>query len=243
MRIAYRRLPWLPVNAVQVALIAIWTAGWITLAVLARTITGRKSVPLELARRFWGPGALALVGARLTVENPHRVDLRRAHLVVMNHSSFVDIPAAITGLPGDLHFVAKKELAKVPFLGWYMKVMDMIFVERGAGRSRDRALGAAAGLLEEEASLAAFPEGTRSQDGEVHPFKTGVFVPAIEAGIPVLPVAIVGAERVLPPRSLWLRPGRITLKVAEPIPTEGLGVGDRRALAETARQAIRSLRT
>lgn len=237
-----RRLLWIPVNALQVGLIALWTAGWITVAVLAKVVTRRKRLPMVFARHFWGPGVLALAGARLTVDNPHGIDLGRPYAIVMNHRSFVDIPAAIAGLPADLHFVAKKELERAPFIGWYMKVMGMVFVDRGAGASQGRALEDAARLMEEGGSLAAFPEGTRSEDGEVQTFKTGVFVPAIQAGIPVLPVAIVGAARVMPPRSLSLRPGRITLRVARPIRTESLEVSDRKELAASSREAIQALR-
>ena len=106
-----------------------------------------------------------------------------------------------------LHFIVKEELRRVPFLGWYIAAMGMIFVDRVARGRAYESVRRAADLIREGRSVVSFPEGTRSRDDSVKPFKPGVFVAAIEAGVPVVPVAILGTGAVLPPGGFRGRAG------------------------------------
>jgi 1-acyl-sn-glycerol-3-phosphate acyltransferase len=157
---------------------------------------------------------------------------------VANHQSTIDVCALFRALPVPIRFVIKQELAKVPFIGWYARAMGMVFIERGHAREAVGRLHAVASLLRAGESLCAFPEGTRSRNGSVRPFKGGAFQVALQAGVPVVPIAIEGSGRVLPASGFRVRPGKITVRVGEPIPTAGLHAGDRHALAQRAHDAV-----
>jgi 1-acyl-sn-glycerol-3-phosphate acyltransferase len=154
----------------------------------------------------------------------------------------IEICALFTAVPVPLRFMLKASLGRVPFLGWYTKAMGMVLLRRGDAVDIARQLDRAAALLREGHSLAAFPEGTRSRDGSVRPFKSGTFRAAIEAGVPVVPVAIEGSGRVMPPDSFRIRPGRIRLAFGPAIETEGLGLECRQDLARRARAAVSELK-
>jgi 1-acyl-sn-glycerol-3-phosphate acyltransferase len=218
-----------------------WTAFWISVALLASVILRSRRVAMGLARWVWAPGLLWAGGARLRVEGLENVDFSTPHFFVANHQSLLDVCALYAALPTALHFVLKKELARVPFLGWYARAMGMVFVDRAARSQAYASIRRTGGLVREGRNVMTFPEGTRSRDGRVGPFKSGVFVTAIEAGIPVVPVAIEGTGRILPARGFRARPGRIVVRVGTPIQTGGLAAADRSALAALARDAIVAL--
>jgi 1-acyl-sn-glycerol-3-phosphate acyltransferase len=235
------RLGWACFNALQLVFTLLWTAGWICLALLVRVLTGGRHWPLRMAARCWAPGLLRGAGARLEVEGLERIDWSRPHVFVANHQSMIDICALFRALPVPVRFVLKQELAKVPFVGWYARAMGMVFIERSSARNAARQLHGAVDTVRAGASVCAFPEGTRSRDGNVAPFKGGAFQLAIEAGVPVVPVAIMGSGAVLPAAGFRVRPGRIVLRVGEPLPTNQLTREDRNALARHAHDAVVAL--
>ena len=235
------RLAWTLFNALQLLFTLLWTAGWICLALLVRLLTGGSRWPLRMASRCWAPGLLHGAGARLEVHGLERVDWSRPHVFVANHQSMIDICALFRALPVPLRFVLKQELAGVPFVGWYARAMGMVFIERTSARSSARRLHAAADLLREGACVCAFPEGTRSRDGRVGPFKGGAFQLAIEAGVSVVPVAIGGSGKVLPAAGFRVRPGRIVVRIGGPLSTQGMVPHERSALAQQAHTAVVAL--
>ena len=141
-------------------------------------------------------------------------------------------------LATNLRFLAKKEVRKIPFLGLYAAAMGMVFIDRSDSEASRTSVDLMSELLEDGASMASYPEGTRSRSGELLPFKTGSFVAAIKAGVPVVPVSISGSERVLPADGFSPRPGLIRVSVGEPILTTGRDLEDRRALADEAREQV-----
>ncbi|NUS39472.1 MAG: 1-acyl-sn-glycerol-3-phosphate acyltransferase [Lysobacter sp.] len=229
---------WALWNSVQLAFTLAWTAGWISLASLVRMLTGGRHWPLRMASRCWAPGLLGGAGARLRIEGVERVDWSRPCVLVANHQSIIDACALFRAVPAPLRFVLKQEMAKVPFVGWYARAMGMVFIERGAARSAPQRLRDAVALVRGGAVLCAFPEGTRSRDGSVGPFKGGVLQVAIEAGVPVVPVALQGSGAVLPAAGFRVRPGAIAVRFGEPIATTGLASEDRNTLARRAREAV-----
>jgi 1-acyl-sn-glycerol-3-phosphate acyltransferase len=178
----------------------------------------------------------------LRVEGAERVDWSRPLVLVANHASMIDIPALFRAVPVPLRFVLKREIARVPFVGWYARLMGMAFIDRGNARDAKRKLSDAAEQLRDAATFAAFPEGTRGKDGTIGPFKGGALQLAIEAGVPVLPVAIEGSGRVLPPTGFSVRPGEIVVRFGDPIETTGMTPQDRNALAQRARESVVALR-
>jgi len=231
---------WLPLNLVQALYTLGWSALWITIALVAAAFAGPRPA-LALARRVWAPGLLAGAGARLEVRGLGEIDLARPHLFVANHQSWIDIPALFRALPVPLHFLAKRELAAVPLLGWYIRAMGMVFVDRQDPRHGRATVNRAAALLAAGKSVLSFPEGTRSRDGRLRPFKPGTFGAAIEAGADVVPVAIRGSGDVLPAGGFRVRPGTIAVRFGRPIMLVGEAGASRRELAQAAERAIREL--
>ena len=236
------RIGWGFFNALQLIYTIAWTAGCIVLALIVKAACGgRTYLPLRMAARVWAPGLLHGALARLRVEGLERVDFSHPHVFVANHQSIIDICALFRALPVPLRFVLKQELRNVPFIGWYAAAMGMVFIERGKARGASRSLHAAAQLLREGASFCAFPEGTRSRDRSLRPFKGGAFQAAIEAQVPVVPVAIIGSGAVLPPSGFQVRPGTIRVCIGEPISTLGLQPHDRQKLAQRAHDAVNAM--
>lgn len=229
---------WVVWNGLQLSFTLAWTACGICLALLVRALTRGQHWPLRMASRLWAPGLLGGAGARLRVEGAGRVDWSRPCVLVANHQSIIDVCALFRAAPVPLRFVLKQEMAKVPFVGWYARRMGMVFIERGSARSSPQRLREAVTLVRGGATLCAFPEGTRSRDGNVGPFKGGVLQVAIEAGVPVVPVALQGSGAVLPASGFRVRPGTIDVRFGDPIATTGLRSEDRNALARQAREAV-----
>ena len=233
-----RRAGWAAFNATQLAFTLAWTAGCICLALLVRLATGSQHWPLRAAARIWAPGLMAGAGARLQVEGADRIDWSRPCVLVANHQSVIDACALFRAAPVPLRFVLKQEMTQMPFVGWYARQMGMLFIERGNSRSSPQRLRDAVAVVRQGATLCAFPEGTRSRDGIVGTFKGGLFQVAIEAGVPVVPVAIEGSGAVLPSGGFRVRPGTIRVRFGAPLATTGLKSSDRNALARHVRDAV-----
>ena len=233
---------WRAWNILQLVYTIAWTAGCIMLALLVLLVTGgNRRIPLRMASRLWAPGLMFGAGARLQVDGLERVDFSQPHVFVANHQSIIDICALFRTLPVPLRFVIKQELAKVPFIGWYARAMGMVFIERGHAREAAQRLHGVVSLVRTGENLCAFPEGTRSRDGSVGPFKGGAFQVALLAGVPVVPIAIAGSGAILPASGFKVRPGTIRVRVGDPIPTHGMHAGDRHALALSAHAAVAAL--
>ncbi|HEY0708309.1 MAG TPA: lysophospholipid acyltransferase family protein [Polyangia bacterium] len=218
-----------------------WSAGWISLALLVAAVTWSRELPLAMARKIWAPPLIRLTGARYQVDPLPALDFSRPHIFVMNHQSMLDIACAFAALPVNLRFVAKNVLKFVPFLGWYMWATGMIFVDRTKGVRALRSLAQAAARVRDGASILAFPEGTRSKTGEVLPFKRGLFALAMEAGVPIVPVAIEGSGKVLSSGRFHCVPGDVRLRVGAPIATAGRPRNGRDALMNEVRDALLEL--
>jgi 1-acyl-sn-glycerol-3-phosphate acyltransferase len=217
---------------------AAWSVIWISLAMVVTMVTFSGEVALVMARRIWSPGILRLARVRLQVEPLPEVDWRRPHIFVMNHQSSLDIPAAFAVLPANLRFIAKHTLSYVPFLGWYMWMTGMIFVNRSDRAKAVSSLRKAGERIRAGANILAFPEGTRSRDGRIHPFKKGAFVVALEAQVPIVPVVIDGSGSVLGGGRWKSTPGTFRIKVGQPISTARRRPEERDALIREVRQAM-----
>jgi 1-acyl-sn-glycerol-3-phosphate acyltransferase len=162
---------------------------------------------------------------------------RGAYVVVANHQSFLDI-FLISNIPHEMKWVAKKDLFKIPWVGWAFSLVGDIPIDRGDPASAVKVMAKANRYLEHGMSVMMFPEGTRGRDGKLLPFKTGAFKLAIDAGVPVLPIAVSGTAQGMPKGSPWVRPSRLTVRILEPVPTAGLSDRDLRKLRDGVRDAI-----
>lgn len=142
---------------------------------------------------------------------------RQPAVFIGNHASLLDPPLMISTLPVNPVFVAKRELARVPFLGWVIWLADFIFIDRTNRAQAKASLARAARRIHDGQAIAAFPEGTRSPNERLLPFKKGAFVLAWEAGVPVVPVAIHGGPDILPKGSWRTAPGDYRMVVGPPV--------------------------
>ncbi len=158
-------------------------------------------------------------------------------VVVPNHRSLVDA-LAVAFLPRNMKWIGKRSVFAVPWLGWAFRLAGYVPVRRGDRASGRRALARMRRYLDRGIPVGLFAEGTRSRGGELRPFKAGPFKLAIEAGVPIVPVAIEGAGRALPPDRLAVHRARIRVRILAPIPTRGLAVGDVDRLRAAVRAAL-----
>lgn len=229
------------INFGQALFLAFWSAACISSATLIGLITFRRDLPLAMARRMWAPPLIYACGSRLQIDPLPDVDWSRPHIFVMNHQSMADIPCAFWGIPVNLRFVAKHSLKWVPFIGWFIVFTGMILVNRSNRAEAVRSLAAAGKRIREGANIIAYPEGTRSADGTILPFKKGPFMLALEAKVPIIPVAIEGSGAMLPRDGFRIRAGTIRMKLGQPIDTASLTHADRDDLIRTTRNAIIAL--
>jgi 1-acyl-sn-glycerol-3-phosphate acyltransferase len=174
---------------------------------------------------------LVISGER--VDNP-----RNPYVVVSNHQSFADIPL-ISHLPWEMKWVAKKEIFKVPVVGWMLRLAGDIPLDRQDRRSGARMLMSAVRYLSLHCSVMFFPEGTRSPDGRVGRFNDGAFALAVKAKVPVLPVVVEGSHNCLPKRSWKFGPPQtIRLTVLPVVETAGMTLEDVPDLRDQVRNVI-----
>lgn len=235
---ALTSLGWLLVNTVQAIWLFFWSAFWMSFGGLVGAL-GHQALGLSFARRFWSPGVHVMAGARLDVRGLDKVDWTKPCVIVVNHQSMIDIACLQLGLPANLRFIAKRELMSVPFMGQYMKGVGMIPIDRGnTAESVARLNAQAQRIVDDCACTIAFAEGTRSRTGAIAPFKKGAFMLALTAQVPVVPVSIEGARKVLPPDGFRVRPGVVRIDIGDPIPTAGMTLDDRDALIARAHDAV-----
>lgn len=166
------------------------------------------------------------------------MDPKKTYIMVSNHQSLVDI---LVGFHLFTHFkwVAKIELAKVPFIGWNMHLNKYIFLKRGDRRSIIEMMKESEAHLKRGSSVYIYPEGTRSETGEMRPFKAGAFALAKRTEVPILPIAIIGSKDALPKNSYTIRGWhKIEIAILDEIPPEEVAILDAKELAEKAKTQI-----
>jgi len=178
---------------------------------------------------------------RVTVEGAENAQRDRSYIVASNHQSQYDILVVYGWLRLDLKWVMKKELRKIPGIGIGCEKAGHIFVERRNPKQASQAISEALDRLGDGIGILFFPEGTRSRDGHLLPFKKGAFRTAIDQQIPILPVTLVGTRDILPAKSLHLFPGRAKMVIHPPIDTRGMTVSQLDELSERTRATIRSV--
>jgi len=190
--------------------------------------------------RLWGKVALLVNGVRVEVEGLEHVHEESPYIFMSNHQGSYDIFAFLGCLPFQFKWLAKKELFSIPVIGWAMTAAGYISIDREGTRETVKAMNKAAQKIREGMSVVIFPEGTRSADGSIQPFKKGGFTLAIKSKVPIVPMAIAGSREIMPKDKLTLNPGEIRVRIGEPIETEHCSMKDRASLMEEAGIAISS---
>jgi 1-acyl-sn-glycerol-3-phosphate acyltransferase len=181
--------------------------------------------------------AVWLAGVRLEIHGRDQIPRERPVVFMANHQSNCDPPALLAILPPVLVMV-KKEFFRVPIIGRGMVACGFIRVDR---RNREQALEAVekgVQALKAGKSFLVYPEGTRSPDGRLQNFKKGVFVMALKAGAPIVPISVSGSNKIMPKGRFVMHPGCIRITFHETVATEGLAIEDRQVIIDRVRQAI-----
>lgn len=191
--------------------------------------------------RWWSRLILATTGVKVTVEGLERVVPGKTYVFVANHQSIYDIPVLFWSMPFQLRIIAKESLGNFPMLGPHLKRTGHMLVDRSRP---DKAgiLSWASRLTSNGLSLVVFPEGTRSRTGMMGKFKGGSILLAMQAGLPLVPISVIGSRHVMKKGELTTRPGQVTLVVHDPIETAANAEptpAQIRALAEQVREVIR----
>ena len=227
-------LKWKVLQIWHVLFLVSWTVIWATAGILVRAFGGKQRTALRFSRKPWAPGLLRVAGVDLDVDGLEQLDLSKPYVFVSNHQSMMDIPVLFCALPTDLHYMIKKEIFSIPLLGNYLRAVGMLLIDRKNNAEAVETLKKAAARVAGGDSVIAFAEGTRSRTGSIASFKKGPFVMAIQAGVPVVPVALEGARQALPPDGFSIRPTTVRVKIGKPLITAHLTMADRDELRQRA---------
>lgn len=207
--------------AVYVILIALPLLALIT--ILASVITVLVSplfpnTPFSyFPARLWGRLMCYLLWVRVEVEGLAHIDPRQSYVFVLNHQSYFDIFTVYGWLPNIFKWVMKIELRRIPFVGLACQAAGHIFIDRSSPLAASKSIEKAKEQLRNGVSVVIFPEGTRSHDGKMLPFKRGAFRIASDLALPIVPATLVGSFERIPRYTLRLNPGTIRLHIKEPI--------------------------
>jgi 1-acyl-sn-glycerol-3-phosphate acyltransferase len=194
---------------------------------LAASLFASSGNTLHALARIWSRVLLAAGFIRLRTEGAEKLDRKGSYVFVANHGSYMDIPAVLVALPQQFRFFAKKGLFKIPFLGTHLVHAGHLPVDRVNARNSLKSMTDGARIVRERGiSVLLFPEGGRSAEGLLE-FKEGAAYIAIKAGVPIVPIAIVGMRELLPMHSYHLRSGKVVVRVGDPISTTGMTIKDR----------------
>lgn len=219
--------------------IFVWTLVLGTVATFLTLVT-RRPVFIDIFGRWWCKGIVKACGIEIEVRGLEHLDRARSYVLLSNHLSNFDIWCTIAALPLPVHFVAKKELLKIPIFGQALAVSDHIVIDRGNPEQAVEVINRRARKqIAEGFCILFYAEGTRSQHGKIGPFKKGGTVLALRAGLPLVPLSVSGTRKFLPKRSVIIRPGgKVLLVLDPPIETKGLSLEQRDALTAQARDAV-----
>ena len=224
------------------AVLTLWYGGKICLLSYLRK-EERLCNACNPAARGWSRSILKMAGVSVDVEGGDNLDFEGAAIVISNHESWFDVWALAGHLPIEARFIAKNELSKIPVFGRAWRACGHISIDRGDLVSAIESLSQVGMQIREKGlHMVLFAEGTRSKNGELQPFKKGPFVLAIQGGVPIVPVAIMGSRPLMPKGSFKIGRGNILVRVGEPISVSGMEYIDRDRLMKMARDAVIRLR-
>jgi 1-acyl-sn-glycerol-3-phosphate acyltransferase len=229
-------------NVVQAPIFFSATAAFGTVSLLA-SLTEKDGRRQHRIARAWAKCSLAIAGSPIHVTG---LDVLHNHPVAVytcNHLSYMDTPAIFAALPFPFRILARSDLWKLPFVGWHLNRSGQIPVAVDKPRASIASLTTGVRALKAGMPLFVFPEGGRSRDGQLGPFMSGPAYMAIRAGVPLIPMALVGTFELLPIHTRHFSPRPLELRIGVPIPTTGLTARQSEALTAQLRQAIEELRS
>ncbi len=227
-------------NLIQTPVMSLATAvlGSITLLISLFEKSGRTQ---HRVARLWARICIWITGSTLTVRGAEHLRKHRVAVYASNHTSYMDTPVIFASLPFQFRILAKKELWPMAFIGWYLGRSGQIPIDTTNTHATLSSLGAGVKALRSGMPLFVFPEGGRTQTGELQPFLSGAAYLAIRAQVPLVPLALSGVYDLLPIHTHHLYPGELVLTAGEPIETAGMTVRQTGELTARLRAAIEGL--
>ena len=191
-----------------------------TATIIIATLTRRQGLAHRIAQTW---ARLILWGSRIrvTIIGAEHLAGQSAFILMPNHQSHFDIPVLLGCLGAEFRWLAKAELFKIPIFGRAMRGVGYISIDRSNRKSAFESLARAADTIRNGTSVLIFPEGTRSRDGSILPFKKGGFVLAVDAGVPIVPIVIHGTRDIIAKGRLMIRPRPVTMQILDPVETSG----------------------
>jgi 1-acyl-sn-glycerol-3-phosphate acyltransferase len=205
---------------------------------IATSFFSRNGNAVHHVARLWGRSILWVSGIRTATSGFTYQMQRQSYIYMTNHQSNFDIPVLYGALPVQFRWLAKAELFRIPIFGRGMRGAGYISIDRSNRQSAFQSLNRAAESIRAGASIMIFPEGTRSRDGRLQPFKKGGFVMAVDAGVPIVPVVISGTHDIMPKGALLIRRRCVQVHVGAPIETTGFSRQTKDALMAKVRAAM-----
>ena len=208
-----------------------------TSAILISLFDSSGDLP-HLVARLWGKIQLRATGTRVKVTGLQNLDPQKSYILVSNHQSNFDIFALLGYLPIQFRWIAKAELFRSPFLGWAMTRIGYISIERESPKKAYRSMLRAAEAVKKGVSVMIFPEGTRSPDGRLQPFKKGLFLIALKSQAPILPITIQGTAKIMPKGDWRGHPGEVQIIIDPPMDTAGIPPEQEEELSQRVRSTL-----
>jgi 1-acyl-sn-glycerol-3-phosphate acyltransferase len=198
----------------------------------------RTGNPVHVIARIWAQSILMVSRVHVSVGGLSNIEPGKSYIYMANHQSNFDIPVLLGYLPVQFRWLAKSELFKIPVFGRAMLGAGYVKIDRFNQESAFESINEAARKMKDGVSVMIFPEGTRSKDGSIRPFKKGGFVMAVDSGVPIVPVVIRGTWPIMAKSSLRINHGKVEMTLAKPIDTIGYSRETKEDLMERVRTAI-----
>lgn len=209
-------------------------------AILASALRGTDEVVRDVAYE-WAKNLCERCGVRVRAEGVDSVDWSRPMVLAANHQSLADVPCIMTAMGRSFGFLTKKELFRVPAFGAAMHRLGCVSIDRRNAKNARSSIAEAAERVRGGATIVVFPEGTRSADGKLQPFKKGSFHLVQAARVPMLPLGITGTNRILSKNGVLIREGDVLVRVGKPIECDDDSAGARDRLRDRMFEAIGAL--
>ena len=227
------------------AICVAWLGLWVTIVTITMGIpvmvAGMLSRTGNLAfsiSKLWAYTMLAVSFVRTEIKNKDKILKETSYIIISNHQSHYDIITLVTTLGIQFRWIIKKEILKLPIFGYALYASRNIFIDRSNTTSAIESINKGFDRLPKGVSVMVFAEGTRSPDGQIHEFKKGGFITAVQRNIPILPVTVNGSRRVMRKGSFSLKPGKIQIVIGAPIDTSGYTNDTIPELIDKTRQTI-----
>jgi len=198
----------------------------------------RTGNPVHFVARLWARSILFVSRIKVTVSGLSNVDSSKSFIYMSNHQSNFDIPVLLAYIPGQFRWLAKAELFRIPIFGHGMRGAGYISIDRFNRDSAFQSIAQAAKKIKDGVSVMIFPEGTRSKDGSIRPFKKGGFIMAVDSGVPIVPVVIRGTWPIMSKESLRINRGDVHLDIKQPIDTHAYTRDNKDILIDRVRTVI-----